>query len=173
MNKVKHITFISMIAALYFATCFVQGGFASGAIQCRLSEGLTLLSLFIPDAIIGVTIGCFIFNVFFSTVYDAIFGTLATLIAGILTYLIGKFIKNDYLRIILGGLPPIILNAIVVPLILIYGSNLQDSYFYLFFTVMVGELIAVYLVGSILYFPMEKLLTHLSLINKKKQKNRE
>ena len=62
-TRVKQMTYSAMIAAIYFILCFFQQDFASGAIQCRLSEGLTLLPLFFPEAILGVTIGCLIWNI--------------------------------------------------------------------------------------------------------------
>ncbi len=163
--KIKRLTFSAMIAALYFVFCFVEQSFASGAIQCRLSEAFCLLPLFFPEAIIGVTIGCLIFNVTNGIVYDMIFGTLATLMAGIITYFIGKFIKNKPLRIFLGGLSPVLLNAIVIPFVLIYGYELTDAYFYLFLTVGIGEALAVYIAGTIIYFPLEILFKKFKLIN--------
>ncbi len=169
--KVKRMAISAMIAALYFAACFAQGTFASGAIQCRLSEGLCLLPLFFPEAIFGVALGCLIFNAVQSTIYDVIFGTLATVIAGIMTYFIGRLIKNDWMRIVLGGLPPVIMNALVVPGVLILGMGDTSTYMYLFGTVGLGELIAVYVVGIIIYFPCKKLFTVLGLVEKPIQTN--
>ena len=161
--KVKQMTFSSMIAAIYFLLCFVEQDFASGAIQCRISEGLTLLPLFFPEAIIGVTLGCLIFNIVYGTLFDIIFGTLATLLARVITYFIGKVIKNDYLKILIGGIPPIIINALVIPLILIFSYNSPDNYFYLVLTVGIGQFIAVYVVGFIIYFPFKKMLTYFNI----------
>ena len=163
-NKVKKLTLSAMIAAIYFACAFVEQSFASGAIQCRLSEAFTLLPLLFPEAIIGVTIGCLIFNVTSGIVWDMVFGTLATLAACFLTYLIGKVIKKDWLKIVLGGLPPVLINALIVPLILIYGYNLSDAYIYLFGTVMAGQVIAIYGAGTLIYFPINKVLEKLNII---------
>lgn len=167
-NKVKRLTLSAMIAAIYFICSFFEQSFAYGAIQCRLSEGLTLLPLFFPEAIIGITIGCLIFNATTGIVWDMIFGTIATLLAGLLTYLIGKIIKKDSLKIILGGLPPIILNAFIIPLILINGYQLTDGYYYLVGTIGFGELIAVYGFGTIIYFPLKKLLVKFKIIEDEK-----
>lgn len=156
-RSIRRITFSALIAAIYFACCFAEQSFASGAIQCRLSEGLTLLPLIFPEAIVGVTIGCLIFNLTSGIIYDVIFGTLATLLGCIITYLIGKFVRNDFARIVLGGLPPVLLNAFIIPLVLIFGYQLSDGYWYLVFTVGLGELIAVYVVGIVVYFPLKKL----------------
>ena len=96
--------------------------------------------------------------------YDVIFGTLATLVACIITYLIGKLIKNDFLRIILGGLPPILINALVIPLVILFGYGETMSYGYLFLTIGLGQLIAVYVVGTIIYFPLKEILKRVNVI---------
>ena len=69
-NNAGYVTAIvtaAMIAALYVALSFVAQllGLASGAIQVRISEALTILPFFTPAAIPGVTIGCFLFTFFF------------------------------------------------------------------------------------------------------------
>ena len=156
-TNIKKLTFSATIGAIYFLFCFVQQDFASGIIQCRLSEALCLLPLFFPEAIIGVTIGCLLFNLTHGILYDIIFGTLTTLIAAIITYIIGKFIKNDYLKIILGGLPPILLNGLIIPLVIIFGMGSTESYLFLFMTISIGELIAIYVVGGLMYFPLKKM----------------
>lgn len=164
-SRVKKLTFSAMISAIYFIFCFIEQSFASGAIQCRLSEALCLLPLFFPEAILGITIGCLIFNITTGIIYDAVFGTLATLLAGIITYLIGRFIKNTFLRIFLGGLSPVLLNAIIIPFVIIYGYESPDQYFYLFFTIAIGEALAIYVVGSIIYFPLKKIFTKYHFID--------
>ena len=164
-NKVKRLTFSAMIAAIYFICCFFSQEFAYGVIQCRFSEGLNILCLFFPEAIIGITIGCLIFNITTGILWDVIFGTLATLVSCIITYLIGRVFKNDIIRIVLGGLPPVILNAFIIPLVLILGYKISDAYFYLVITIGIGELIAVYVVGSILYYPLKVFFTKNRIIN--------
>ncbi len=89
-SKVKRMTFSAMIAAVYFVCCFFEQQFASGVIQCRLSEGFCLLPVFFFEAVPGVVIGCLIYNIFFGAgIYDIVFGTLATFLASLGTYFIG------------------------------------------------------------------------------------
>ncbi len=166
-KRVIRLTFSAMIAAIYFILCFFEQSFASGAVQCRLSEGFTLLPLFFPEAIVGVTVGCLIFNCTTGIVWDMVFGTLCTFVAGVCTYFIGRFVKKDAPRILLGGIPPILLNALVIPLVLINGYRLTDAYLYLFATVGLGELIAVYFFGTIIYFPLKALFEKYRLIEEK------
>jgi uncharacterized membrane protein len=156
-----------MIGAIYFACCYFSLQFAYGPIQCRIAESLTLLPLLFPEAIIGVTIGCLIFNVTTGVIYDIVFGTLCTLSACLLTYLIGKFIKKDSLKIIIGGIPPVIINAIFIPLILIYGYKLEEGYLFLFGTLFLGQFISVYILGTVIYFPIKKILLKHNITKRK------
>ena len=83
----------AVIAALYAVLTILQNillpGTASLAIQFRVSEVLTVLAIFTPAAIPGLTVGCFVANL--SSLpslgpVDLIFGTLASFTAAILMY---------------------------------------------------------------------------------------
>ena len=68
MQKQKTIHYIvlsAIIAAAYVALTFFSNifGLAYGPIQLRISEVLTILPVFTPAAIPGLTIGCFISNI--------------------------------------------------------------------------------------------------------------
>lgn len=107
-------------AALYFVlTFFMQPIAFSPVLQFRVGEALTLLPIIFPEAVFGVTLGCLLANLFSPYAwYDIVFGTLATLIAAALTYLIGRWMKNKRLiwRALAGSLPPIFVNAVILPL---------------------------------------------------------
>ena len=117
MNK-KHSTRYlvtgAIIAALYVVLTFLSNAFglAYGPIQFRISEALTLLPILTPAAIPGLVIGCLISNILSFNAIDMIFGTLATLIAAILTRTFRniKFFGLPLLSV----LPPIFANAIIV-----------------------------------------------------------
>ena len=66
MKKVNYITRSAAIAALYVALTLVANmfGLASGVIQVRISEALTILPYFTPCAIPGLFIGCIFANLF-------------------------------------------------------------------------------------------------------------
>ena len=59
-SDVRTLTTAALIAALYvILTLFAQMlGLASGVIQLRISEALTILPLFTWAAVPGLTIGC-------------------------------------------------------------------------------------------------------------------
>lgn len=102
----------AVIAAVYVALCLVLAPFSYGAVQVRIAEALCLLPVFGAEYIVGVTLGCFLANLFGSTLLDVIFGTLATLLACLVTY------KLRHVRLkglaIPASLPPVLFNAIIV-----------------------------------------------------------
>ena len=87
-KKIRNIAVSAVIAALYVVLTYLANllGLASGVIQVRLSEILTVMPVFTPAAIPGLTIGCFLANIGSFNVADLVFGTMATLAAAILTY---------------------------------------------------------------------------------------
>ncbi|MBQ7274881.1 MAG: QueT transporter family protein [Clostridiales bacterium] len=110
-EKIRLIVYSGVIAALYVVLTLPMAQFAFGPIQFRLAEVLTVLPAFAAGYIPGVSLGCFIANLLNPNnlgPVDIIFGTLATVIAGIFTMIIGK--KNK----ILGIIPPIISNGLIV-----------------------------------------------------------
>ena len=66
-RSVRKLTQAAIIAALYAALTIMQNilvpGSASMAVQFRVSEVLTILALFTPSAIPGLTVGCIIANI--------------------------------------------------------------------------------------------------------------
>ena len=116
----------AIIAALYALTTFMLWEFSSLAIQVRFSEIMCILPAFTPAAIPGLTFGCAFANLIAGNVIDAVFGSLATLVAAILTYLIAKYIQNKKVALFLMPLPAVLCNAVAVPLILYYGYGLHS-----------------------------------------------
>ena len=97
----------AVIAAVYVVVCLVLAPFSYGAIQVRVAE-----ALFGAEYIVGVTLGCFLANLLGSTVIDVVFGTLATLLACLLTYKL-RDIRVKGLAIP-ASLPPVVFNMIIV-----------------------------------------------------------
>ena len=95
-----------LIAALYVVFTLPFGQVAFGPIQFRIAEVLTLLPFFTPWAIPGCTLGCLISNLLFSTPWDALFGTLATLLAALCTY------KSK--KMLLAPLWPVLFNGLII-----------------------------------------------------------
>ncbi len=109
MNTNKNLrgaVITGLLAALYVVLTLPFGQIAFGPIQFRIAEILTLLPFITPWAIPGVTLGCLLSNLLFSTIWDAIFGTLATLLAAWCTY------KCKHL--LLAPIPPILFNGLII-----------------------------------------------------------
>ncbi|MBQ9514067.1 MAG: QueT transporter family protein [Clostridia bacterium] len=160
MNKfnTKRLALSGVIAGLYVALTYAVFPLASGAIQFRLSEGLTLLPLIFPEAIVGVFVGCLISNIITGcAIWDVVFGSLITLIAGILTFIIGKVIKKMPLKIFVGGLFPVLLNAFFLPVIwyFCYGE-LEFLYYIQVAFLLLGQSVSVYLIGTVLVIETDK-----------------
>ena len=60
--NIRFVTRAAVIAALYVALSFAVQPFASGLVQCRVSEALTVLPYFTGAAVPGLFIGCLLFN---------------------------------------------------------------------------------------------------------------
>lgn len=147
-KKTLQLTRAALIAALYVILTFISQmfGLASGVIQIRLSETLTVLPLFYKEAIPGLWIGCIIANILTGCApWDVVFGSLATLLGAIGTYYIGR--KKP----ILGPIFPIISNMVIVPLVLQAVYGVKESFIFLAVTVGIGEVICCGLLGWQLY----------------------
>lgn len=143
-----------LVAAAYVVLTFVaqMAGLASGAIQFRLSEALTILPMFTPAAIPGLAVGCVLANILTGcAMWDVVFGSIATLIGTLGTYLLRKT-ENPFL----GCIPPIVSNMLIVPAVLMKVYGVTDSYWYLMMTVGIGEIVCCGLLGVILYKALKK-----------------
>lgn len=143
-----------LVAAAYVVLTFVaqMAGLASGAIQFRLSEALTILPMFTPAAIPGLAVGCVLANILTGcAMWDVVFGSIATLIGALGTYLLRKT-ENP----LLGCIPPIVSNMLIVPAVLMKVYGVTDSYWYLMMTVGIGEIVCCGLLGVILYKALKK-----------------
>ena len=159
MNPVfstKRLCRAGVIASLYVVLTYAFSAFAFGPFQVRPAEALCLLPLFFPEAIPALTIGCLLSNILSQyTIYDMIFGSLATLFAAFGTYFIGKTVKNTPLKLFLGGLFPVLLNAIIIPLIILFlaGSGATFSaYLVMVLIFLFTQTVWVYGLGIPLYF---------------------
>ena len=151
-----YLTRGALIAALYVALTYVAAlfGLSSGAIQFRISEALTILPVFLPEAIPGLTIGCLIANLIAGGVFwDIVFGTLATLLGAVGAQIIGRIAKK---QLWLATIPTILSNALIVPPVLIYAYGVPDAYLYLVATVGIGEIVCAGILGTALGYSLKK-----------------
>ena len=91
----KKIARTGIIASLYVALSLLVLPLASGAIQVRFGEAMTLLPLFFPEACLALFVGCVIVNIISGCALIEVFlGAMVTIVSAMLTYLIGKIVKS-------------------------------------------------------------------------------
>lgn len=157
MKKINFLTQAAMIAALYVVLTLAINAFglASGAIQVRVSEALTILPYFTPAAVPGLFIGCLLSNTITGcALFDIIFGSIATLLGAVGTYLLRR---HKWLA----HVSPIIANTIIVPFVLSYVYGTPGTIPYLMLTVGIGEVLSCGVLGMVLLFALNKYRTTL------------
>ena len=158
-KKVLLIVQAALIAAIYVVLTYFISAFnlASGAIQVRISEALTILPVFTPAAIPGLFIGCLLSNLLTGCMpLDVVFGSLATLIGACGTYALRK-------HKFACTWPPVIANMVIVPFVLRYGygfitefKGVDWSIPFNALTVGIGEVITCVILGSVLLRVLNK-----------------
>ena len=149
-----------VIAALYAALTFACFPVASGMVQFRLSEMLTLLPLFYVEAAPALMVGCFLSNLMTGCgAWDIIFGALITLVAAVCTRGMGKLFQNAFWRIFLGGFFPVALNAMFLPLIWwLSAGELQMGYWLNVGALFLSQGVIIWGMGTALYFALKRLI---------------
>lgn len=149
--SVRRLVRCAVIAAVYVVVCLVLAPFSYGAVQVRVAEALCLLPVFGAEYIVGVTLGCFLANLLGSTVVvDVVFGTLATLLACLVTYKL-RDIRVKGLAIP-ASLPPVAFNMIIVgafEITFFFSDGAPTAMLAVFnaVTVGIGELISCTILG--------------------------
>lgn len=139
----------ALIAAIYATLTILLGSISYGPVQFRIAEGLTILPALTPAGIPGLFVGCLVANILGPYgLIDMVLGGGATLIAAILSYLLRK-------RPILVPLPPVVINAVVIGMMLYYVYAVPMSLLACMATVGVGQLVTCYGIG----YPLLKILS--------------
>lgn len=116
-RKLKRLVVSALLAALYTVLALAVPMFSFQAVQFRVSEALTLLPVFSPAAGIGVTLGCLLTNLIgflmgLTFPQDILFGTLATLIGCVFTWLLRGFRVKGLP--VLSALSPVVCNTLII-----------------------------------------------------------
>lgn len=159
-KNVLSLTRAALIATLYFCVSVAPGvsALSYGQIQLRIAEALMLLCLRSPSAVFGVSVGCFLANLFSPfgvNVFDLVFGTAATIFAALVTYSLKNVFQKSKFHIFLSPLPTIIFNALIVGSYLPFvtmGSFSPGVALFCMATVALGEIGVLYLIGIPLYW---------------------
>lgn len=133
----------AIVAALYAAITIATAPFSYGLAQFRLSEALVVLCCFDPLFGIGITLGCFLANLFSTvTALDMVVGTLATALACMWT---ARCRKTWFVP-----LPNILVNAVIVGgmlAVVLFPDNVVLGFGLAFLQVGFGEAVVMYGLG--------------------------
>ena len=170
----KKLARAGVVAALYVVLSLAVLPIASGAIQFRPSEALTILPLFFTESIPALFIGCMLSNLITGcAVWDIIFGSVISLVSGVLTYFVGRLLKNDIIKVLVGGIVPIILNALFLPLIWYFCYGLEYLYILHVLFLLASQSVVIYGLGIPLYFAVKRLNGTVSFFRTDELKTKE
>ena len=135
-----------IVAAAYVALTLLFAPISFAQIQFRIAEALTLLPVLSASSVPGLFIGCLLANLITGQPWqDIVFGSLATLLAAVLTRRLKKILW-------LAALMPVVINAVVIGLMLYFAYGLHP--YISFLTVGAGQAAVCYGLGV----PMVKVL---------------
>ena len=157
-STTRDLTLAAMVAAVYFVLCYFGNIFqlTFGPVQVRLGEALTVLPFLFPATAPGLALGCLLTNILspYGPI-DMVVGTLATAIAA--------FLSTKMPRWYLAALPPIVMNALLLPPMWAWAeagavnSTFWAAYGFKMWTFVVGEALAGYVLGSVLLLALPKI----------------
>ena len=144
-----------IIAAIYAALTLLLPIPQYGPIQFRVSEAMTVLPFLFPEAIPGLTVGCFLANLLGSPMpVDWVVGTSATLLAAVWT---SKLHRRWW-----APMPPVICNMVLVGAEIAWffpteGMSFWAAYGFNALTVGIGEAAACFILGALLLRALPKI----------------
>ena len=159
--KAKKLVTNALIAALYAGCTLALAPISYGVMQFRVSEALTLLPFIRKDTIWGITIGCLLANLLNPlgvNPLDVVFGTIATLLAALVTARCKK--------VWLAAIPPVVSNGIIIGAMLAFTLT-PDAFMASFaafgLQIALEEAVVCFLLG----IPLVSLVRKLGILNKK------
>jgi uncharacterized membrane protein len=159
-KKIVYLLRGALLAGLYVALTMLFQPISFGVVQFRISEILTVLPFFLPEAIPGLFVGCVISNLLGGNgPLDVIFGSLATLLAAYLTFRCRKKW--------LAPLPPVLVNAVIVGAVLHF--TLSWPLIASMLSVGLGQLVVCYVGGLPLLYLLDRSSGFKKYVTVKKQ----
>lgn len=155
--QTQHLTRAAAVGAAYAVLSLFSSVFSLtfGVVQCRFSEALCVLPFFFLETVWGLFAGCLITNLLSPYgLLDLIVGSLATLIAALLT----ARCRKKWLA----PLPPVVLNTLLVGAVIAYEETGLTAAFPATWvinglTVGAGEAIACYGLGMLLLWQLPRI----------------
>ena len=153
----EQLIYPAVAGAAYAALTMLLAPISYGGIQCRLSEALCVLPFFLPSTAWGLFLGCAVANCISAAgILDIVFGSLATLLAGLCTAALGRGWRESGCwpslgRRIAACLMPVLWNGLVIGAVLSATLMPRDAFWpgFAMFAgqVAAGETIALLLLG--------------------------
>ena len=141
----------ALIAALYTVLTLLLQPLSYGEVQIRFSEALTLLPILLPEAVPALAVGCLLANILGGcTIFDIVFGTLATLLAALFT----RRLRD---RFWLAALMPVLFNGVIVGAVVHYCYAPVFPLPLSMLSVAAGEAVACLVVGPLLIRVMQRI----------------
>lgn len=160
IRKTKTLAISAVTGALYAVLTMALSPLSYGPVQVRVAEALCVIPFFVPQSALGLAAGCMIANLLTGNIYDMIFGSAATLIAGWLTAAAGRKLKaagenagkkKKLLCRISACLAPVIINALIVGAVILCAYNglhlFENLKLYLLYILQIGTGEAIVLFG--------------------------
>lgn len=132
-TSVRKLVFTAMIGAIYAALTMALAPISFGVLQLRISEVLCILPFFVPWTAWGLFVGCAIANLIGPYgILDVVFGSLATLLAGLCAAAIGMSgDRRSWLRSIAACLMPVLWNGILVAGVITASATVGSAWSFL------------------------------------------
>ena len=168
----------AVIAALYLVSTFLTSAISFGIVQFRIAEALAALAILFPGAPLGLFVGCLLANLLNPAslgIIDILGGSIATGIAALLTYRLGRSYRRslranflskqaaDRPRLISRLIPllaPVIINAVVVgiylPFIIQGADPTLPVILISMLSISISQSFAVYALGLPLLLALER-----------------
>ena len=168
----------AVIAALYLVSTFLTSAISFGIVQFRIAEALAALAILFPGAPLGLFVGCLLANLLNPAslgIIDILGGSIATGIAALLTYRLGRSYRRslrayflskqaaDRPRLISRLIPllaPVIINAVVLgiylPFIIQGADPTLPVILISMLSIFISQSFAVYALGLPLLLALER-----------------
>ena len=141
----------AIIAALYTVLTLLLQPLSYGEVQIRFSEALTILPVLLPEAVPALAVGCLLANILGGcTIFDIVFGTLATLLAAICTRDLRK-------NVLLASAMPVLFNGVIVGAVVHYCYAPVVALPLCMLFVALGEAVACMLVGRVVLRAVQRI----------------
>jgi uncharacterized membrane protein len=160
--NIRTLAVNGVLAALYIAVSMLIQPFGFTNVQFRVPEMFNHPIVFNKKYFIGIVIGVFFSNLFFSSlgVYDLIFGVGQSILALSMTILVSRFVKNIWARMIINTIFfTMTMFLIAIELNIVLGI----PFWFTYLTTAVGEFI-VMVVGIPIMHALNKRINFKNLI---------